>query len=556
MAPERKNTLQIIALVLLAALGASCSRRHPLIGPPGQLGLRTAAPFETRDLVTQPPVELAKMPIEPATDVIDRARDVSASKPDLPSMSITLAEVRKYALENNLDLRVQMFDPAIAEAGYESERGKFEAVLDTAITEDSSRDSDAQQAKTFSLAPAISVPTQFGGTASISLPFARRDSQQIIPGTFPPLTQGRTDTPGLRFGISQPVLRGAGTDFNYATINISGLLMRQADARTKLAAIRVLSNAEQFYWLHYAAYENLKIQFEQYELAQEQVRTAQRLVEEGARTKIEVTRAESDLARRFERIIIAENTRRRTELALKRMMNAPSLAVQSATLLLPVTPPSPQGLTFDRDRIVGLALENRMELLQNELQLAQDRVTLNLNRNLERPDVRLNFNYSFSGTASNFERALDFLFNRRNDTYSMGFIASIPLGGNQRAKYDTLQSALVLSQTEANREALRMAIREEVLNAINSVELNWQRILSNRAAVARAQQTYQDNRLEFQLGKITSTELLLTLDQLAEARSAEVLSITDYQNSLVDLAFASGTVLGQSGVTWTPRPLR
>jgi hypothetical protein len=47
--------------------------------------------------------------------------------------------------------------------------------------------------------------------------------------------------------------------------------------------------------------------------------------------------------------------------------------------------------------------------------------------------------------------------------------------------------------------------------------------------------------------------LLLTLDQLAEARSALVTSITEYQNSLVDLAFATGTVLGQGAVTWTPR---
>jgi len=91
------------------------------------------------------------------------------------------------------------------------------------------------------------------------------------------------------------------------------------------------------------------------------------------------------------------------------------------------------------------------------------------------------------------------------------------------------------------------------LNAINAVELNWQRILSNRAAVDRAQETYQDNRSEFELGKITTTELLLTLDQVAEARSALVSSITEYQNSLVDLAFATGTVLGESSVSWTPR---
>jgi outer membrane protein TolC len=82
--------------------------------------------------------------------------------------------------------------------------------------------------------------------------------------------------------------------------------------------------------------------------------------------------------------------------------------------------------------------------------------------------------------------------------------------------------------------------------------LNWQRVLSNRVAVVRAQETYEANIREFQLGLITGTELLLTLDQLAEARSALVFSVSDFQNALVDLAFATGTMLGKGGVLWTP----
>lgn len=557
MGPQRRtgrNYFAIVALVLLVGMGqSSCTRKHPLLAPPVRQELRTATPFETKALVTQPPTELQQVPMEPAAEVIKRAKKVTNPEPETPTVSLTLAEVRKNALEYNLDLQVQLFDPAIDEAGYHAERWKFEAVLGATMSQDSVRDSEGRQAKTVSLTPSVLIPTQAGGTATITLPFARRLSEQLIPGAFPPLAEGRTDTPGFEVSIDQPLLRDAGPKLDFASINRAGLLMRQTDARTKLAAIRVLANAEQFYWLHYAAHENLKIQIEQYELALEQVRTAQRLVDEGARTKIEVTRAQSDAARRFERIIIAENTRRRSELALKRVMNAPTLPIQSGTLILPLTPPAPQGLTFDRDAVAALALRNRMDLFENEVQLALDRISLDQSRNRLLPDVRFNFKYAFSGSAPEFDRSVDLLFNKKYDSYSLALTASIPLAGNQRARYEAFQSALVLSRTQANRRALELTIREEVLNGINSVELNWQRILSNRAAVARAQETYQDNKLEFQLGKITSTELLLTLDQMAEAQSALVLSLTEYQNSLVDLAFASGTVLGQGGVIWSPR---
>jgi hypothetical protein len=53
------------------------------------------------------------------------------------------------------------------------------------------------------------------------------------------------------------------------------------------------------------------------------------------------------------------------------------------------------------------------------------------------------------------------------------------------ARYQALQDALSLSHTEVNRQALELTIPEEVLNAINAVELSWQRIFSNRAACPR-----------------------------------------------------------------------
>jgi outer membrane protein TolC len=542
----------VALLCLLLGGQLSCARQHPLLQPAVREELRTGLPLQPEALATEAPKMLADVPLEPAVEVITRARQVTSPDVQTPTVRLTLPEVRQNALQHNLALQVELFNPSIAEAGYQGERWKFEAVLEAGLNYDHAKDLQGIGVHTISVIPSVRIPTQAGGVVSLTLPFTRRDSEQLIPGVVPPLKQGRTDTTNIEFNLEQPLLRDAGFEINYASINTAGLLMRQTDARTKLAAIRVLVNAEQFYWQHYAAHENLKVQLQQYESALEQVRTAQRLVEEGARTKIEVTRAQSDAARRFEGIITAETSRRQTELALKRVINAPDLSIQSQTIILPITPPTPMGLRLDREKIIELALRHRMELFENEVQLALDRVSLQVSRNRVLPDVRFNFRYAFSGEAPEFDTALEQLFDRKLDRYAIGLTASVPLAGNQQARYQALQSALILSQTTANRQALTQAIQEEVLNAANGVELHWQRILSNRTAVARAQETYDDNKLEFQLGTITSTELLLTLDQLAQAQSALVFSLSDFQNALVDLAFATGTVLGQGGVLWTP----
>jgi outer membrane protein TolC len=39
---------------------------------------------------------------------------------------------------------------------------------------------------------------------------------------------------------------------------------------------------------------------------------------------------------------------------------------------------------------------------------------------------------------------------------------------------------------------------------------------------------------------------------LAAAQSAEITALTDYQTALIDLAYATGTLLGAAKVEWEP----
>ncbi|MEI2701495.1 MAG: TolC family protein [Baekduia sp.] len=82
----------------------------------------------------------------------------------------------------------------------------------------------------------------------------------------------------------------------------------------------------------------------------------------------------------------------------------------------------------------------------------------------------------------------------------------------------------------------------------------WQRILAARQSVILNTRTLQAEQRQFDVGNSTSTDVLDAAARLADAQLAEIRALTDYQIAQVDLAFATGTLLGAGKVDWTPAP--
>ena len=51
---------------------------------------------------------------------------------------------------------------------------------------------------------------------------------------------------------------------------------------------------------------------------------------------------------------------------------------------------------------------------------------------------------------------------------------------------------------------------------------------------------------------MTSTDVLEAQANFADAQSAEIQALAEYQISLVDLAYATGILLGSAKVRWEP----
>ena len=86
------------------------------------------------------------------------------------------------------------------------------------------------------------------------------------------------------------------------------------------------------------------------------------------------------------------------------------------------------------------------------------------------------------------------------------------------------------------------------------LEQNWQRILAARQNVIAAGANYEAEQRLFREGLRTAQDVLVALQQLGKARQKEVKVIAAYQAAQIDLAYATGSLLGYAGTEITPEP--
>jgi outer membrane protein TolC len=469
-------------------------------------------------------------------------------------VELTIAAARAAALEHNLNLRAALVEPLIAGEALDAERARFEAVFVPSLTY-SSTDAPTlpggleQQTDQFSAGAGVSVPLRTGGRASVNLLGG-------VTGGDSAFIQDPVYSAGASFSIVQPLLRGAGRSVSTASIRLASLREQAASAQTKLAVITELARVERAYWRLYAARRELEVRQKQYEVAREQLERARRRVDAQQLPEVEVIRAESGLAERLEAIINAETVVLVTQRELRRVMNAGAGPhgldrLDEPGLVLPVSVPVVEDYALDARALVEVALAGRMELLEAELGLLADAVNIDLARNATLPQLDLTGSYAVNGVGTGVGSTLTRTGRADFQSYSVGVQGSIPLG-NAAAEADLRRAVLTRLQRLATRHAREQLVRQEVLDAVDRVRSGWQRILASRQATILAGRTFEAEQRQFDAGRRTSTDVLDAAARLAEAQSAEIRALADYQIALVDLAVATGTALGHGGVEWQP----
>jgi len=480
--------------------------------------------------------------------------DVNEAKQAPPKeLELTLEECRALTLENNLDLKVQLINPSVAAEKVSQQEAQFEAAFYSNLTFSKTDtpvasfldEISGSQVDFLSTNLGVQVPLRTGGTVNFDMAENRAKTGSFY-SIFDPSYSN-----DMSVSISQPLLRNAGKRANTYAIRIAEYERQITDARTKLEVIRIIADVDRVYWRLYAARRELDVRKQQYDLAQALYEQAGRFVAAGDKPQIEVIRTEAGVAQQLEAIILAENNVRDRERDLKRTLNKAGLDMQSQTVLIAATEPDPVRYNLEKEKVVETAMKNRMEMLELELQIAEDYDTIDYMRNKSLPLVTLDYRYNVNGLGGTRNDSFDLLFDKRFEDHRVGLQLLVPLG-NEAAKSQLRQAFYQRKQRLASRDSREALIELEVLNAIDQLEANWQRILASRQSTILDSRLFEAEKRQFELGLGTSTDVLRAQADFAESQRSEILALSEYQISLVDLAYATGTMLGAAKVRWEP----
>ncbi len=494
-----------------------------------------------QDMQQIEPVDLVELsrskPVSVQEGTEDLIEQVVATGQISQKQQLGLAEVRAAALANNLGLKVQLVDPAMAKEYLTAEEAKFESLFVPSVSHNRT---DLDGAVDVTSANAgLEIPLVTGGQFDIDMPLLLTQAD----------SEDDTYDVAMEFSISHPLLRNAGTQVNTASIRIAGLDRRRVDARTRLEVIQTLAQADQAYWRLYASQELVQVSRQQYDLAVRLVEEAKKKVEAGAIPKIEITRAEAGLASRLESIIVNETVLRARRRELKRVMNRNDLSMASEVPIDIVTQPKPEGLDLNPQSLIQQALNGRMELYELELELAIDDETLLLKRNAVLPQLDLGLSYMQAGQNGNLGSAIDGMATDSSTEYLLRLNAEIPIG-NQAAKAELRRARLQRLKDTISLSDKEQSIRQEVYDALDVLKQNWQVILVARQGTIVAGLNYEAERSQFELGIRTSTEVLDAAAGLATAQAREIQALAAYEIAKINLAVVTGTLIGCDHVRW------
>ncbi len=524
---------KVYILFVLVCLGLSLSGCEEFAKEEEFYTIKTG-PEQTREIQT--------IKLEPKTDVNQPAE---VNKPAQREIGLSIEQCRAMTLANNLDLKVQLIAPAIAAQRVSEEEAKFESSFFSNLSYSDVRQPGSvliSQASTYKSAGVdlgVEVPLRTGGKLTFDVADNRTRTDYISYSATTSLS------------ISQPLLQGAGKRANTHSIRIAEYERQIIDARTKLEVIRVLANADRGYWRLYAARRELEVRRTEYELAQAQLEQTKRMVDVGERAEVEVVRSEAGVAERLQNIIVAENELRNRERELKQIMNEPGLTMGTPMVIMPMTEPDPVLYELDKARLTALAVQNRMEMLELELQIAEDISTVDYYKNQALPLVTMDYTYRLNGLGAARSDAYDMMDDMDFRDHIAGLSVVVPLG-NEAAKSRLLQAFYQRRQRLVSKENRRALIEKEVLAAIDQLEANWQSILASRQNAILAGRLYEAEKRQFEVGLRTSTDVLDAQAKFANAQSNEIKSLTEYQIAQVDLAYATGMLLGAAKVRWEP----
>ncbi|MCL6565306.1 MAG: TolC family protein [Acidobacteriia bacterium] len=529
---------------------------------------------------------------------------------------LSLQDAIMLALENNLDIQVQRYIPWIAETdvlrslsggatrglagtGTAAVLGAIpSASFDPQLTIDVSWDQrEIPINNPFLAGTGVIVDSITNRTIRVNSSFSKGFPTGTGLGlTFNNNRQSTTSagaflnpsvSSSLFLTVSQQLLNGFGLLPNTRFIRIARNSKRAADLQFANQVIATVTQVQNLYWDLVFAREDVLVKQRSVELAEKLYQDNRRQVEIGTLAPIEVVRAEAEVARTRQDLIVAQTFLLQQQMLLKNAITKnPMDPLVQLVEVIPtdaITSP-PQVEVLPLQDAVKEAWEKRPDVRQAEIDLENRGINVKATRNALLPTLSVFAQWGAQGLAGNslvsgtpfvvpgtqvvdssgnpvpnlfvprtitpvagvntegLPTALEEVINNRFPTYSAGFTLNVPIR-NRSAQADAARALLEQRQAETRLRQLQNNVVVEVRNAQIALEQSRARVEAAQKARELAERTLDAEQKKYQLGASTIFFVIQAQRDLAQAQAQEIRAMADLLKARVEFDRALGRTL-------------
>ncbi len=461
-------------------------------------------------------------------------------------VSLTLEEVLRRTLANNYTIQVLSYNPAVETTRVVEAEALFDAVLFTTAGNNKIDRPTASQlasagAEVFNLNVGIRKLLPAG--TLVTGQYGLNRSKQSF--SFQTLNPAYTSSFSL--DIRQPLLRGYGIDLNRSTILIARNNRRMSDLAFRRQVRDTLRSAEELYWRLVQARRDVVItalevaDFEEINQYLDARKDFDVLPVSIYASRADLEAARVDFVRRRGFMLDAEDR-------LIAAMNDPEINLIDNIELVPTDFPTVERIVIDRLAEVQSALDNRTEIHEQELVVANAKVFVGQAKNNQLPQLDLAVTTTFQGLGASADRSFDEVTRGNFINYEISVQFELPIG-NRAPRAARRRAELQHGQAMAELRRVLEDIILDVNLAARQVETSYDQINPSFASVLARRRELESHiaRAERKDVGTLNTELGARR-ALAGTRRALLNAIVDCNIALTDLERAKGTLLQYNNV--------
>lgn len=427
------------------------------------------------------------------------AAPVILTAQDARTLELSLKRAVEIAISPEGSTRVQLAGEAVKQAQSRSAQARAALLpdIESSVTDESLTRNLAALGVRFEVPiPGFQFPTLVG-------PFDVFDARATA-------TQNVFDFSLIRrYQASRAGVRAARSEGNAAEDQVAAQV-----AKAYVAALRSEADVE-------AAEANVQ-------LAEALLKQAEDVKAAGTGTGIEVTRARVELSNEKQRLLVAQNARRRAHLELTRAMG---LALETNLVLT--------------DKLAYMPVE-RKTLPQATAEALKSRSDLRAQRQRE-DNARLSSSATMMERLPSLQGFADYgsigsSINHALPTRTYGLSLRVPIFDGGRRDARRAEAASQFRQESIRTRDLQDQVELEVRLALDALSSADQQVEVARDGLRLAQEELTQAQRRYQAGVANGLEVTDAQTRLARARDNEIEALFNYNQARIDLGQATGTI--------------